>query len=332
MNKLKGLTDILSKWGLAATIALSAAVCANAQTDTQLSQYWTMPTYYNPAATGNIDFIHIRSGARLQWVGIPNAPQSFLVGADMPVKVLKKRIGVGLMVQQESLGLFSNLNIGAQISYKINLLGGQLGIGVQIGLLNQTFKGTEVYIPEGDDYHQTADDAIPTSDLTGMAFDMNVGVYYTHKWFWAGLSSTHIMQPTISLNTSEGSSENMYESQAGRMYYFMGGSNIPIKNTLFEIQPSFLLRSDFSIWQPEITARVRYNKFLSGGIAYRYDNAVGLQLAAEFKNFFVGYSYEYPLSAISKASSGSHEVMVGYNVKLNMSGKNKNKHKSIRIM
>ncbi len=112
----------------------------------------------------------------------------------------------------------------------------------------------------------------------------------------------------------------------------MGGGNITIRNTLFEIQPSVLVRTDFKTVQPEVTARVRYNKFLSGGVAYRYKDAVSVQVAAEFKNFFVGYSYDYPTSAISKASSGSHEVFIGYNVKLNMNDKNKNKHKSIRLM
>lgn len=35
---------------------------------------------------------------------------------------------------------------------------------------------------------------------------------------------------------------------------------------------------------------------------------------------------------IVKASSGSHEVFLGYSLKLDLSDKNKNKHKSIRIM
>ncbi len=55
-------------------------------------------------------------------------------------------------------------------------------------------------------------------------------------------------------------------------------------------------------------------------------------MGVELKNFFVGYSYDYPISKISVGSTGSHEVMVSYNVKLDLSEKNKNKHKSIRIM
>ena len=112
----------------------------------------------------------------------------------------------------------------------------------------------------------------------------------------------------------------------------MAGSNIPIKNTLFEIQPSIFAKTDAQFFQGEATVRVRYNKFLSGGVGYRYKDAVSLMIGAEFKNFFIGYSYDYSTSAISKASSGSHEVFLNYNVKLNLGDKNKNKHKSIRLM
>lgn len=318
---------------LATLLALLATIVAHAQFDTQLSQYWAMPAYYNPAATGTTDYLHIGGGTRLQWIGIPKAPKAFLAGADMPVKLMGKRIGVGVMVQQESLGLFSNLNAGVQASYKLKLFKGTLSIGVQFGLFDQGFKGSEVYIPDGDDYHEKNDNAIPTNDLHGTAFDLSAGVHYTHKYFWAGLSASHLTQPTVKLNTKEGSDDSGYETQAGRMLYFMAGSNIPIKNTLFEIQPSLLLRTDIkNMVQAEVTARLRYNRFLSAGVAYRWNDAVSLQLGAEYKNFFVGYSYDYPLSAISKASSGSHEVLVGYNLKLNLAGKNKNKHKSIRIM
>lgn len=112
----------------------------------------------------------------------------------------------------------------------------------------------------------------------------------------------------------------------------MAGSNIPIKNTLFEVMPSVLVRSDFTFTRFELTGRVRYKKFLTAGIGYRHDDAVSAILGAEFKGFYIGYSYDYPITAISKASHGSHELVLGYSVKLNLSGKNNNKHKSIRIM
>lgn len=54
--------------------------------------------------------------------------------------------------------------------------------------------------------------------------------------------------------------------------------------------------------------------------------------AAEFKGFFLGYSFDYALTDINRASSGSHEIFLGYKLKLDFSEKNKNKHKSIRIL
>ena len=112
----------------------------------------------------------------------------------------------------------------------------------------------------------------------------------------------------------------------------MAGSNIPVKNTLFEVIPSVIVRSDFTDTDFELTGRARYNKLFPAGLGYRYNDALSVMLGAEIKGFFIGYSYDYHLSDISKASSGSHELVAGYNLKLDFSEKNRHKHKSIRIM
>lgn len=314
-----------------AVVALLLPARSLAQIDAQLTQYWAVPAYYNPAATGNTDYIHISGGSRLQWLGIKNAPMTFLVLGDMPFKFLNKRWGVGVSLQHESIGLYRTLNAGAQGSFKFKLLGGSLSAGVQVGMINQTFKGTRRFIPENDDAHTSADDAIPETDVTGTAIDLGVGVFYQHKKWWAGASVAHINTPSITLKQSQ-ESEEQYEFNTGRLFYFMAGGNIPIKNTLIEIQPSVFVKSDLNFVQAEVTARMRYNKFLSWGVGYRYNDAVSAMIGAEFKNFYIGYSYDYPLSAINKATKGSHEIFVSYNVKLNLGEKNKNRHRSIRIM
>lgn len=323
---------------IAVAVFVVSALCfhegAFAQNDVQFTQYWAVPTYYNPAATGDIDFVRIRGGARMQWVGIDNAPRSFLAAADMPVKIGKKRIGVGVNMSQESLGLFSNMLVNAQGSYKMKFLKGVLSIGIQAGYYNTKFKGSEVYIPEGDDFHQPVDEAIPTRDVTGNSFDLSAGLWYTHKYFTLGISGLHLLEPTVRLDSegAETAEVSQYETILKRALYFTASGNIGLKNTLFELQPSMMVKTDFDNFAAELTMRAMYNKFLSFGIGYRYKDAVSAMIAAEFKNFFIGYSYDYPTSAISKASSGSHEVVVGYRVKLDFSGKNKNKHRSIRIM
>lgn len=319
---------------LAAACLLLSGANASAQSDAQFSQYFEVPNYYNAAAIGTTDLLKIRGGARLQWVGIHGAPKTFVAAADMPFLLFKKRFGVGLVMQQESMGLYKNLNIGAQVAYKQKLFKGTLSIGAQIGFVDQSFKGSEVYIPDQDDYHQPSDDAIPKQDIRGNAFDVSAGLFYSHPKFWVGVSGTHLNAPAVSLNAESGenSEEKNYEFQIGRTLYFMAGSNIKVKNTLFEVMPSALVKTDFTFTTWEATLRSRYNKFLSFGVGYRWKDAVYAVISAEVKGFYIGFSYDYPTSAIAKASSGSFEIFAGYSLKLDFSEKNRNRHRSVRIM
>jgi len=316
---------------------IAAAFGAHAQTDGNLTQYYEVPSYFNPSAIGNTDYIRISGGARMQWVGIENAPKTFLGVADMPFKIGTKRLGTGINLTQESIGLYSTLNLGAQIAYKLRKLGGTWSVGLQLGFVDQAFRGSDVRLPEGDDYHQGTDDAIPTTDIHGTALDLGAGIWYQHKKFYAGLSCTHLTSPTITMNaeSATGGSETSgrkYEFQIKRTLYFTAGCNIPIKNTLFELAPSVLVRSDFDYTGGIVTARARYRKMFSFGIGYRWNDAIVATAAVEFKNFFLGYSYDYTTSAIRQASSGSHEIIAGYSLKLDLGDKNTHRHKSVRFM
>lgn len=309
-----------------------------AQTDGQLSQYYEVPAQFNPSAIGNTDYINIHGASRLQWVGIDNAPRSFIGLADSPFKIGSTRIGAGVNLLQENIGLYQTMNVGAQLAYKLKKWGGMWSIGIQAGFADQSFKGSKVVLPDGDDYHQGTDDAIPTTDIHGTAFDASAGIWYHHPKFYAGLSCTHLTAPSITLNSesaaggSETSSERRYEFKMNRTLYFTSGSNIPVKNTLFEIMPSLLVKTDFTFLSAEITARARYNKFLSFGLGYRWNDAVIATVGADIKDFYLGYSFDYATSALRSASWGSHEIIVGYRMKLNLGEKNKFRHKSVRLM
>ena len=317
---------------VAATLTLTAA---RAQTDALLTQYFEVPSYYNPAATGTTDMLRIRGASRLQWVGIDNAPRTFLALAESPFNLAGKRLGAGLWVRQERLGLYDDLSLALQVSYKIRLAGGTLSIGVQPGVITEKFRGSEVFIPDDDNYHEETDEAIPRSDMSGTAFDLGAGVHYTRRGFYAALSCTHLTQPTVSFSSETSSSTeavSVFEFTAGRTFYFMAGSNIPIKNTLFEVMPSMLLASDFTFTTVQATLRMRVKSLFSFGVAYRHNDAVSLLLGAEYRQFFLGYSFDYPTTEIARASHGSHEIVAGYSLRLDLSGQNRFKQKSIRIL
>lgn len=187
-------------------------------------------------------------------------------------------------------------------------------------------------------YHDSNDPAIPKQDVGGGSIDFGLGVMYTHPKFHVGLSLQHAANPTVKLNTkgtttSDATTDNHeFETYAARTVYLNAGSNIPIKNTLIELQPDMLLAYGMKTFSGILSVKGWYNKLFFAGLAYRWDDAVAVNIGAEFKNFVLGYSYEIPTSAILKASSGSHEILIGYRLKLDFNGKNRNKHRSIRLM
>lgn len=307
-----------------------------AQSDPQFTQYYNIPAFYNAGAIGTTDLLRINAGGRLQWMGIDGAPRSFVATADMPWQFGKRRVAAGLVAMQENIGLYNTMSLGLKLAYQFKLWGGRLSTGVGVGFIDQGFKGSQVVLPDEDDYHQGTDDAIPTTDIRGNSLDMSLGLYYTHKYFWLGVSVNHLNDPTVTMDSQSGASgiqaDNNFTFTMGRVAYFMAGGNIKVKNTLLEVIPSLMVKTGGRTTMVDITGRLMYNNFLSAGMGYRYDDSVYFLLGAHFKSFTLGYSYDYPTGAISKASSGSHELTLGYSMKLDFSEKNRNKHKSIRIM
>ena len=319
-------------------LCLIFALTARAEmVDPSLTQYFQAPSLFNPAAAGSTDLMRIRVGSRMQWIGIDGAPRDFLATADVPFKLINRRWGAGVAMVQETIGLYQTLSMGVQLSGRQKIGKGYLSFGLQAAYLNQQFKGSKVVIPDDDDYHESTDDAIPTQDVTGQGFDMNIGLTYTHRLFTLGLACTHLLSPQVKMRRegsegSSGSGEQEWLFPFDRTLYFTAESNIPIKNTLFEVLPSLMVRTDLASFQADVTARLRWKKFLTAGLGYRPQDALSVMLEGEFKGITLGYSYDYSLSPIMRATSGSHEVWVGYSLKLNFGEKNRNAHKSIRLM
>lgn len=303
---------------------VGCASVLRAQYDAQLSHYFYAMGYYNPAyagVTGDLNFFALH---RQQWIGISGAPKSFFVTIDMPVKFAAKEHGVGLVMFTEGIGLFRNTHVAAQYAYKQKLFGGTLSIGLQAGIINQSFDGTRIYNPT-DEYHQEEDPAIPKTQVSGMSPDLNAGLYYTRKQFYLGLGMTHLTEPELQLE------ENTY-TYIGRAYNLTTGYNILFRNPLYEIQPSVFLKTDMQSFQADITARLIYNKMFNGGFSWRVNESVVVLLGATFGAIQVGYAYDLPTTPILKGSSGSHELMVRYKLKLNKAKTGKNRHKSVRIL
>ena len=300
----------------------------HAQYDTRFAQYYMARNYYNPAYAGLTENLNLVASSRLEWVGVKGAPMSFFVTGEMPLTFGKTQHGVGAVLFVDAAGLFTNTHVALQYAYKHKFLGGILSGGLQLGLVNEAFDGTKAYIPDNAEYfvQPGEDTAIPTTQVSGMALDMNFGLFYTHKRFFVGIAATHLTEPEMHLQ------ENAY-FYIGRMYNLMGGYNIQLNNPLFELQPSAFLMTDMKTGvHADVTARLEYNKMFNGGLAWRVGESVALLFGAKIGRFQLGYAFDFATTQLGKFGAGSHELMVSYNLKLHKTKTGSNRHKSVRIL
>ena len=315
-GRLLGLLLCLAAWG--------GTERAAAQQDVQSSLYWAVPTLYNPATAGCDSALHISAFDRMQWVGVKNAPQTFFISADMPVHFLRRLHGLGVTAVNDQAGLFLTTYVAGQYAYRLDLWGGRLSMGGQAGIVNQTFRGGDIYIPDGDAW-EPSDDALPSGDVSAMGFDCGAGVYYERGRWYGGVGALHLTGTELDLD------EYAY-SELARTYYFHAGGNIPIRRTLFIVQPSVMVKTTWQTTQVDCTLRATYDRRLWGGLTYRHGDAVVLMVGADVKTFRFGYAYDIGISPLAKASDGSHEVLVTYTLQFDLDKKRKHPHKSIRIL
>ncbi len=300
---------------------LLAASKAGAQYDVSFSHYWDLEPYFNPGAVGKQQKLNIAAAYAMSFAGFENNPRSMYVGADMPLYFLKNYHGVGLSLLNDQIGLFTHQRLAVQYAYKHRLFGGMISAGVQLGLLSEGFDGSKV------DVEDSGDPALATSDVNGSAFDISFGLYYSRGPWYVGVSAQHITSPLVTLGETS-------ELQIDPTFYLTGGYNIKLRNPFLTIHPSVLVRTDGVEWRGDVSGRLVYTndkKVLYGGVSYSPTNSVTVLVGGSFHGVHIGYSYEVYTSGIS-IGNGSHELIIGYQVDVNMFKKGRNKHKSVRIL
>ena len=186
------------------------------QYDASFAHYWAMETSFNPAAVGKQSKINVTGAYNIGMAGFENNPQTMYAAADMPFYFLKSYHGAGVLFMNDQLGLFKHQKLALQYAPKFKLFGGVAAIGLQLGMLSESFDGSDL------DLEDSSDPAFTTSEVNGNSVDIGVGIYYTHGQWYAGLSAQHLTAPLVSLGETN-------ELQIDRTYYLTGGYNIETK-------------------------------------------------------------------------------------------------------
>jgi type IX secretion system PorP/SprF family membrane protein len=293
-----------------------------AQQEASFAHYWAMEPSFNPGAVGKESKLNVAGAYNMSFGGYEHNPKTMYIAADMPLRFLNTMHGVGIQLLNDEIGLFTHKRILVQYAYKFRMLGGTLSIGVQGGMLNEGFKGSEVVLPD-----EETDPAFVTTDVNGSAMDVSTGLYYQRKSWYLGFSALHLTAPSVDLGD-----KSVFD--ISRMFYLTGGYNIRLRNPFFTIHPTVLGRTDGTAYRVDMTARVKYThdrKMLYAGVGYSPTNSVTAMVGGNFHGICLGYSYEMFTSGTGMGN-GCHELFVGYQMDLNFVKKGRNRHQSVRIL
>jgi type IX secretion system PorP/SprF family membrane protein len=260
----------------------------HAQSD--LSNMYPLNNYLmNGADAGRDTLSRVFTGYRKQWNGISNSPSLGYLGLSARVG---RNHGAGLLVEQSTYGLLSDLQAKISYAYHFTLRSGNgIHAGGSVGFANRRLQTSGVI---ASDY---TDELLSQNSVTGTAVLSNIGIMFTSRRLQLGASFPQIISS---------SSENMTGFKGS--YVFQGGYDV-ISDPTWLLQAIAVYRkNDLLKSETNIGARMLWKNQLGGGIGYRTLSGVFLRAELNRKNFSLAYGYEQG----TRSSGKSHEVMVSF--------------------
>lgn len=277
---------------------------AKAQYEPMFTQYMFNESFINPAYVGSHENISATLLYRNQWVGMEGAPKTQTFSIHAPVK--QRKLGVGLSVINENIGVTHQLAVYGNFAYRILMPNSTLAFGLQGGFVNDEEKFTDVRtIATGD--NQFANDA-KKYFLPNAGF----GIYYYTDKYYAGFSIPRMLENKIDPSQPNTTASNFATMQQWH-YYLSTGYVFDVKEGL-KIKPSIMLKAVQNA-PLELDANINFlfREFLWLGAAYRTGDAASFMAGFQVtKQLRLGYSYDYTVTDLQKFNSGSHEITISY--------------------
>jgi type IX secretion system PorP/SprF family membrane protein len=225
----------------------------------------------------------------------------------------KGKMGVGLLVNHDEIGSYSNQNVYGYYSYKLHFRDATLSMGLSAGFnfLGADFSQLDLLDPDDPSF-------VPLNEFKP---NFGAGLYFNKKNFFVGFSVPFILDSELSSSSAESLTTGIKEA---RYYFLRGGVVIPVtpKETV-KLNPSILVRAQEG--QPlsmDLNLGVILHDVLSTGISWRSTDAIitfiDLKLS---EKFHFAYSYDWTTSDLRKFSNGSHEFMLNYRAKITVAHK-----------
>jgi len=298
-------THHMKKSVIICLLVLSCGI-SHAQQDPIFTQYMFNKLAINPAYAGSAEALSIDLMDRFQWVGMDGGPNtlSFTAQTNLP----NPHLGVGLFVFRDALGPSVETGLMGSFAYRVLFPEGTLSMGVQFGFNHMNIDWGSLNPEDPNDpllQDQVKQRAAP---------DAGVGIYFYGKKYYAGISSTHLMQNKIVVSQDVDNGTTSFDKLM-RHFYAMGGGVISINENL-DFRPAVLVKYTANApVQGDLSLALLINKVFWVGVSYRTENCLSLMAEVNIKkNLHIGYSYDAWFNQLQSYNKGSHEIRIGYDI------------------
>jgi len=302
VNRVNKNIDHIGSILLLGLLTVLLAPDTRAQQRPQFTQYISNELIINPAYAGAEEALSITLVHRSQWSDVDGAPSTQTFTAHSLFK--SKKIGLGLAVINDKIGIHNVLNASTSYAYHIALNSEtSLSLGLQFGL-NQ----------KRSDYNSLAnqvqvanDPTLYAADLSTTNFEFGSGLFLKSPRLSIGLSAPNMLPEKTFINDS------LDFSLSNNNYYFLGRYKIPVNNNI-HFQPGLLLKYHPGLpMSYDANLAMVINEVLILGLSYRdMESLNGIVQAKITPQLKIGYSFDYPLGNDAGIQSNSHEFMVNY--------------------
>lgn len=265
----------------------------------------------NPAFAGNHENVSATAIVRNQWIGFEGAPNTQTISLNAPVA--SQKIGLGLNLTRNTIGISEKQTIDAVYSYRIGISDvGTLSLGLQGSARRYQIDYSDPRLNGIVD--KTLDPAIDVQRFNENVINFGAGVYFNTTHFYAGLSSPRLIEREINFASQLGFSKEV------RHILFMMGGAIDLTND-WTVTPQALYRyTSNSPFDMDLNVSASWRSYITAGLTYRHggdDNSIAESIDILFgvqasRQLMISAAYDFTLSEIRNHSSGSLEVGVHY--------------------
>lgn len=292
------------KCGLVLCLLVSCLL-ASAQQRTLTSTYPFNGLLLNPAYAGSLNILSVIAVHREQWINIDGAPnhQAFTAHSSF----YSNRVGIGLSAFRDQIGATETYSVYGHYAYKIKTPLGILSMGLQGGFDRRETDFSRLTIFDlGDPLLSGANNRFTPNFGTGL--------YLARPNYYAGISIPYILE-NRTFRVEEAA--EVFNARQSRYYYVTGGVIFHMSD-LVKLAPSVLLRiQEQNRIAYEFTGNVIFDNIAYVGVSVR--NSLELVFIGQLilnENLRAGYAYDAATNDLGQNTTGSHEIMVNYRVKL----------------